>query len=272
MKGLLKKLLKNALEGALWVLDASHRKMNSITIHNEKEFTHQLDVAFKSDFGDAVSAVRTVPYNAWELKTTTKSLVCAGRHRVITEANEPVWVEDLTPGVMIKTDNGLEPVISVSNLETNVHMYCLEVNGLGDTNHQFYTNGILSHNTTTAAAYLLWAAMFMPDTKILVVANKFSAAMEIMDRVRYSYEECPDFIRAGVVEYNKGTISFDNGSKITARATTSDSGRGLSITLLYCLGGETTVTVRDTTTGEIKNVTLEELYLELDGEELVSLD
>lgn len=87
--------------------------------------------------------------------------------------------------------------------------------------------------TTTAAAFLLWKAMFVADTKILVAANKFSAAMEIMDRIRYSYEECPNYIRAGVTEYNKGTITFDNGSKITARATTSDAGRGLSITLLY---------------------------------------
>jgi len=88
--------------------------------------------------------------------------------------------------------------------------------------------------TTTAAAYLLWKAMFIPDTQILITANKFVQALEIMDRIRYGYEECPNFIRAGVVEYNKGTITFDNGSKITARATTSDAGRGLSITLLYC--------------------------------------
>jgi hypothetical protein len=87
--------------------------------------------------------------------------------------------------------------------------------------------------TTTAAAYLLWRAMFVPDTQILIAANKFVQAMEIMDRIRYGYEECPNYIRAGVTEYNKGTITFDNGSRITARATTSDAGRGLSITLLY---------------------------------------
>jgi hypothetical protein len=87
--------------------------------------------------------------------------------------------------------------------------------------------------TTTSAAFLLWMTMFRPDTKVLLAANKFSAAMEIMDRIRYSYEECPNFIRAGVVEYNKGTIKFDNGSSITARATTPDAGRGLSITLLF---------------------------------------
>ncbi|RYD67745.1 MAG: hypothetical protein EOP83_02170, partial [Verrucomicrobiaceae bacterium] len=88
--------------------------------------------------------------------------------------------------------------------------------------------------TTCAAAYLLWKAMFTPDTTILITANKLSQALEIMDRVRYAYENLPNHIRAGITEYNKGTVTFDNGSKITSRATSSDAGRGLSITLLYC--------------------------------------
>lgn len=88
--------------------------------------------------------------------------------------------------------------------------------------------------TTCAAAYLLWKAMFTPDTTILIVANKFVQALEIMDRIRYGYEQLPDHIRAGVVEYNKGTVAFDNGSKIVSRATSTDAGRGLAITLLYC--------------------------------------
>jgi hypothetical protein len=87
--------------------------------------------------------------------------------------------------------------------------------------------------TTCAAAYLLWKAMFTPDATILIAANKLVQALEIMDRIKYAYENLPDHIRAGITEYNKGTISFDNGSKIVSRATSSDAGRGLSITLLY---------------------------------------
>lgn len=274
IKSLFRNTALRIIKSTLCLLDKDHREKNVISDDNLKKFTHHKDVNFGSDNGTAVSAVRTVPYEAWEVKTTTKTLVAADKHRVMVDGIEPVWVRDLKPGVLLMTDTGLEQVTSVRNLGVSTHMYCLEVNGdpMDPRNHTFYTDGILSHNTTTAAAYLLWAAMFMPDTKILVVANKFSAAMEIMDRVRYSYEECPDYIRAGVVEYNKGTITFDNGSKITARATTADAGRGLSITMLYCLGGETTVTVRDTTSGVIKNITLEELYAEMENEELISLD
>jgi len=88
--------------------------------------------------------------------------------------------------------------------------------------------------TTTAAGYLLWYAMFVPDSTILVAAHKFTGSQEIMQRIRYAYEACPNHIRAGAVDYNKGSLSFDNGSRIISSATTENTGRGLSITLLYC--------------------------------------
>jgi hypothetical protein len=100
--------------------------------------------------------------------------------------------------------------------------------------HRFYSNGILSHNTTVAAGYLLWYAMFKPDSTILIAAHKATGASEIMQRVRYAYENVPDHIRAGVVEYNKGSITFDNGSRIVSSTTTGTTGRGMSLTLIYC--------------------------------------
>jgi len=118
--------------------------------------------------------------------------------------------------------------------ETNsVPVRCLQVD---NKDHLFLAGKTLvpTHNTTCAAGFLLWKAMFTPDTTILVAANKFVQALEIMDRIRYAYENMPDFLRAGVTEYNKGTLTFDNGSKIVSRATSTDAGRGLSITLLYC--------------------------------------
>ena len=88
--------------------------------------------------------------------------------------------------------------------------------------------------STTAAGYLLWYAMFVPDSVILIAAHKYAGAQEIMQRIRYAYELCPNHIRAGVTSYNKGSIDFDNGSRIVAQATTDNTGRGMSITLLYC--------------------------------------
>jgi hypothetical protein len=91
-----------------------------------------------------------------------------------------------------------------------------------------------SGKTTCAAGYLLWYAMFNPDQTILVAAHKYTGAQEIMQRIRYAYELCPNHIRAGVVNYNKGTIEFDNGSRIVSQTTTGNTGRGMAISLLYC--------------------------------------
>jgi hypothetical protein len=87
--------------------------------------------------------------------------------------------------------------------------------------------------STSAAGYLLWYAMFVPDSTILIAAHKYTGSQEIMQRIRYAYESVPDFIRAGAVSYNKGSIDFDNGSRIVSATTTENTGRGMSISLLY---------------------------------------
>tara|TARA_B100001094_G_scaffold333443_1_gene412426 strand:- start:29224 stop:30831 length:1608 start_codon:yes stop_codon:yes gene_type:complete len=87
--------------------------------------------------------------------------------------------------------------------------------------------------TTCAAGYLLWYAMFHPDVLILIAAHKYQGAQDIMQRVRFAYEESPDYIRCGVTSYNKGSMDFDNGSRIIAQTTTETTGRGMSISLVY---------------------------------------
>lgn len=90
-----------------------------------------------------------------------------------------------------------------------------------------------SGKSTSAAGYLLWYAMFVPDSTILIAAHKYAGAQEIMQRIRYAYENCPDHIKAGVTTYNKGSLDFENGSRIVSATTTENTGRGMSITLLY---------------------------------------
>jgi hypothetical protein len=87
--------------------------------------------------------------------------------------------------------------------------------------------------TTVVAAYLLWYAMFNPTKTILLMGNVQAAAQEIMDRIKFAYEMCPDHIRDGVTKYNELTIKFENKSRIIARATTPQAARGLTVNLLY---------------------------------------
>ena len=106
-----------------------------------------------------------------------------------------------------------------------------------DSYHNYrYSISLMPRQTgksTTAAGYLLWYAMFVPDSTILEAAHKYTGSQEIMQRIRYGYEAVPNFIRAGVTSYNKGSIDFDNGSRIVSATTTETTGRGMSISLLY---------------------------------------
>ena len=103
-------------------------------------------------------------------------------------------------------------------------------------NHRFNINMMprQTGKTTCAAIYLTWFAMFNKDQTILIAAHKYTGAQEIMQRIRYVYELCPDHIRAGVTSYNKGSIEFENGSRIVSQTTTGTTGRGMAISLLYC--------------------------------------
>jgi hypothetical protein len=107
-----------------------------------------------------------------------------------------------------------------------------------DTYHNYrYSISMMPRQTgksTSAAGYLLWMAMFHPDSTILIAAHKYTGSQEIMQRIRYAYELCPDHIRAGVTSYNKGNLDFENGSRIVSTTTTENTGRGMSISLLYC--------------------------------------
>ena len=106
-----------------------------------------------------------------------------------------------------------------------------------DTYHRYrFSISMMPRQTgksTSAAGYLLWYAMFVPDSTILVAAHKYTGSQEIMQRIRYAYESVPDHIRAGAVDYNKGSLTFDNGSRIVSATTTENTGRGMSISLLY---------------------------------------
>jgi len=117
--------------------------------------------------------------------------------------------------------------------------------------------------STIIATYALWYAIFHPDKAIGIVSNKALSAIDILARIKLTYEELPTFLKPGVSEYSKTFCTFDNKSRIIVSSTSPDAFRGRTLNLLVCLGGENTVTVRDKITGEIKNISIGELYGEL---------
>lgn len=179
-----------------------------------------------------ISAVhKTVPYQEWILVTEKgKRLVCADTHIVFRENGKEVFVKDLLPDDVILTDAGVERVCSIQETSTYNHMYDVTVES---EDHRFYTNGILSHNTTTTAAFFLWYILFHDDKVCAILANKAATAREILSRIKLAYEHLPLWLQQGVVEWNKGSIALENGSRVLAAATSSSGIRGYSLSLVF---------------------------------------
>ena len=87
--------------------------------------------------------------------------------------------------------------------------------------------------TTTVAAYLMWKILFTENYSVAILANKDRQSREILSRVQLMFEHLPKWLQMGVVEWNKGNIELENGSKILASATSSSAIRGGSFNLVY---------------------------------------
>lgn len=103
----------------------------------------------------------------------------------------------------------------------SVPVRCITVD---NDDHMFLIgkNLIPTHNTITTVAYLLWTIIFTPMVNIAIAAHKGPAANGILQRLKLAYENLPLWLQHGIIEWNKGNIELENGSKIGAFATTAD--------------------------------------------------
>lgn len=82
--------------------------------------------------------------------------------------------------------------------------------------------------STTILAILLWLVNFRDEYSIGIFANKAKTAIKLLDDLKKMHMRLPKWLQQGVVEWNKTNIELENGSKVLAFSTTSDSGRSNS--------------------------------------------
>jgi len=87
--------------------------------------------------------------------------------------------------------------------------------------------------STVTCAFILWYVIFHPEKTVALLANKGETAREILGRVQLAYQHLPRWLQQGVKEWNKGSMEFENNSRVLAAATSSDAIRGYSINLLF---------------------------------------
>ena len=89
-----------------------------------------------------------------------------------------------------------------------------------------------SGKTATLVACILHLVLFNPNYKSAILANKLKTATEIMDRFKVAYENLPKWLQQGIVEWNKTSITLENGSKVICSSTSSSAVRGSSYNFL----------------------------------------
>ena len=87
--------------------------------------------------------------------------------------------------------------------------------------------------TTTAVAYLLWAILFKDSQNVAVLANRSKTAIGILGKLQLAYENLPQWLQQGVVEWNKSRVELENGSVIVADSTSSAAARSGSFNIVF---------------------------------------
>lgn len=202
----------------------------------ERKFTDSIDISewevlTDDGYKDIISIHKTIPYDIWNINLESGySLGCADDHIIFDENFNEVFVKELIPGEsLVMTKDGPKKVLSVITTNEQEEMFDLTVDS---SDHRFYTNGILSHNSTTLAGYLTWYVLFNSHKRAAILANKMDIAKEIFSRVQFAVENLPLWLQQGVVEWNKTSFELENGSVCFAAATSPSAVRGKSINLL----------------------------------------
>lgn len=126
--------------------------MSKLSETTERKFIESMAVSeweILTDTGwqDIQSLHVTVPYEKYHICTVGgKQLECADTHILFDEDYKEIYVKDLNPqNSSIITINGPEKIQSVHNTGLLENMFDLTIDS---PNHRFYTNDILSHNST----------------------------------------------------------------------------------------------------------------------------
>lgn len=153
-----------------------------------------LEVETDSGWKDAIAVHLTKLFAAWKVKTTKHEMICADKHLVFKDfaGLKETPVKKLKKGDVIMTDLGLEEVEYVEKLPFSEHMYDLSVDS---EDHRYFTNGILSHNSTSYTIFALWYCIVNKEKTILICANKFNTAKDILSRIKLAYEELPNWLK-----------------------------------------------------------------------------
>ena len=198
-----------------------------------------LEVLTDTGYEKATHIHRTQPYTVYDIEFTDgMHIECADNHIMYLYLPGSkkysdryfVYASHVYPGCKLVSKDGYKTVKSVYKCPYKLAMYDVTIDS---PEHTYYTNDILSHNTTTTSAFMAWMIVFHIDKNILIVANKEKTAIEIVDKIINIFKNLPFFLKPGCENFGKTGLKLDNGSKIISSATTNTASIGFTIHCVY---------------------------------------
>ena len=90
-----------------------------------------------------------------------------------------------------------------------------------------------SGKSTIIVSYLLHYVLFNENVNVAILANKSSTARDLLGRLQLAYEHLPKWMQQGVLNWNKGSLELENGSRIVAASTSSSAVRGSTFNIIF---------------------------------------
>jgi hypothetical protein len=90
-----------------------------------------------------------------------------------------------------------------------------------------------SGKSTSVIGYICHYVTFNQSVNVGILANKLKTAKdELFAKLQLAYENLPQFLQQGVIEWNKTSFKLENGSRVVCDATSSSAIRGGSYNFL----------------------------------------